>query len=231
MAYWSRAEQFKACYSGGRGPIFGELQGGSRHCCFHTSPGRKKRREKKRARNTTTDKTVWKHFISTPVLHFKKASQSQFVPNQQSRTRRGKLPVFSPDLKVGETETWRWADWYMWCSYYRLDFLKLKKKKRADEFVGISKTGGFNRKQGSKTSESFWAGLSVGQTNRLLSWIRRRSDSQCLIAGCFQILNNVNSVTKALKVRGFCFSFLRGWDWGVRLSFGHRLVQFRPDKH
>lgn len=46
-------------------------------------------------------------FISTPVLHFKKASQSQFVPDQQSRIQLGKLQFFSSDLKVVETE----KDW------------------------------------------------------------------------------------------------------------------------
>lgn len=40
-----------------------------------------------------------------------------------------------------------------------------------------------------------------------LSGIRRRSDSQCLIAGCFKILNNVNSVTKHFKVQFFLINY------------------------
>lgn len=128
----------------------------------------KKRRKKKRARLPTTDETAWKLFISTPVLHFKKASLSQFVPNQQSRTRRGKLQFFSPDLKVGETENGKIGRLIHVVLLLQAGLLVIKKI-RAEEFPRLSSLG-FNGKQGSKHSESLGAGLSVGQTNRLPLW-------------------------------------------------------------
>lgn len=62
----------------------------------------------------------------------KKASQSQFVPNQQSRTQRGKLQFFSPDLKVGRL--------IHVVLLLQAGLLVIKKKIRAKEFVEISKT-------------------------------------------------------------------------------------------